>query len=720
MKPTFGQVFAFSLVGLIVILALLFQLVSSSSRETITRSSERIRNQASSVISERITQFLNEAPETTWQFQREVEQGLLDPHDGHSVEPALISLLLADSDLGELTFTYGEELGFDASGDVKLAPEPRGQWSVIRLGEDRERCRHVYQEHGVFVADRRDLGAKTAFASVPWMREAGGDLPDPTTHLTFTTPARQDFHGRPLWSDLHWSQLDADLPEAQRRVEVSVQQAITDADGRFIGVLRAGLLARHLDEKIRPANQANGQHDPHLTFICDEDGRLITGLTPADPLREEGEDLRIAPEGLPPEIRAAVHSAALKEAVKSETSVSGTFKVNGKEYIATFRALPRPQTQDWVIGIVVPRAFYFGQLAAMRERLLAVLLAVMILLVICGGLILQGVRRAQAQITHESLKMNAFDFTPTPPNSPFRDVIDVLESQEKAKAAMRAMSKYVPIDLVRRLYRDKSEPVLGAVPLEVTIMFTDIKDFTALCERLKPNELADALGRYLEVMAGIIQRECHGTIDKFIGDAIMTFWNAPEPVADHARMACRAALLCREAGARLAQSPDWGAWPPFGTRFGLHCAPALIGHFGARDRMNYTAIGDAVNLASRLEGLNKQYGTSIIVSETVVHHCGDAFVFRLLDRVAVKGKSEAIRIFELLGVNGEAGELRDTVGAYEKAFAAYSTRDFAGAIDILSGQQSDPPSAALLGRCRGYLQEPPPEGWDGVYVSKTK
>lgn len=629
MKPTFGQVFAFSLVGLIAILGLLFQLVSSSSQATITQSSELIRDKTSGVISERITQFLNEAPETTWQFQREVEQGLLDPHDAHSIEPALVSLLLADNDLGELTFTYGDEQGFDANGDVKLAAEPRGQWSVIRLGENRERCRHVYQEHGVFVADRRDLDAKTTLASVPWMREAAGNLPDPTTHPTFTTPARQDFHGRPVWSDLHWSQLDADRPEAQRRVEVSVQQAITDADGHFVGVLRAGLLARHLDEKVRPANLANGQHDPHRTFICDEDGRLITGLAPTDRLQEDGDDLRIPPGSLSPEILAAVHSDILHKATTSETSVSGTFEVNGEVYFATFRALPRPQTQDWVIGIVVPRAFYFGPLAGMRERLLAVLLGVMILLVASGGVILYWVRRAQTQITHESLKMNAFDFTPTPPRSPFRDVIDVLESQEKAKSAMRAMSKYVPIDLVRRLYREKSEPVLGAESVDVSLMFTDIKDFTTLCEQLAPNELADALGRYLGVMVEIIQRECRGTIDKFIGDAIMTFWNAPEPVANHARMACRAALHCRQAGLRLTHSPDWGAWPAFGTRFGLHCAPALVGHFGARDRMNYTAMGDAVNLASRLEGLNKQYGTSIIVSETIVQHCGDDFVFRL-------------------------------------------------------------------------------------------
>ena len=115
--------------------------------------------------------------------------------------------------------------------------------------------------------------------------------------------------------------------------------------------------------------------------------------------------------------------------------------------------------------------------------------------------------------------MNAFEFSPAPTASPFRDVSDVLEGLEKAKTAMRAMSKYVPIDLVRRLYRSKTEPVLGGELIEISIMFTDIKDFTAHSEQLAPNELAAALGRYLEVMARIIQQETGGTIDKFIGDA---------------------------------------------------------------------------------------------------------------------------------------------------------------------------------------------------------
>ena len=729
MKLTFGQVFGFSFAGLIVILALLFHLVSTSSRDTLVRSSEEIRDRMGSTIGERLTRFLDEAPETAHQFQRELEEGLIDPRDPQAIERALFSLVLANDDLSELTLTYAEAEGFDAEGYATLAAERRGQWSVLRSYREKSRephlwSRHLFQENGAFVAERRDLSPKAQFLSAPWTRENGGPYIDPTTHDTFRTPAKKNFRGQLLWSDLHWSQLDSEMPPKERRVEVSVQQAVTDTNGRFVGVLRAGLLTRKLNEAVRQSLVAEGQNDPHITFLCDDRGRLITRIALKDELREDGDDLRIVPHNLRPEIAAALASPILRTAVDGladgKESASGEFRANGVDYFVTFRPLPEEKTQDWIIGIVVPRAHYLGNLAVMRQRLLAVLLGVMVLVVLCGGFILHGVRRAQAQITRESLKMNAFDFTPTPPRSPFRDVTDVLESQEKAKAAMRAMSKYVPVDLVRRLYREKSEPMLGAELIEVSIMFTDIKDFTTLCERLTTNELADALGRYLEVMAGIIQRESRGTIDKFIGDAIMTFWNAPEPVGDHARSACQAALRCREAGLQLAQSPDWGNWPVFGTRFGLHCASALIGHFGARDRMNYTAMGDAVNLASRLEGLNKQYGTSIIVSETIVKNAETDFAFRLLDKVAVKGKSEAVRIYELRGRKGAAEEARGIVEAYEKAFAAYVARDFAGAITILTQQSDDAPSATLLQRCREYQEEPPAADWDGVYVSKIK
>jgi adenylate cyclase len=710
------------LLGLIGVLALLFYVVFAASRATIEESSERLRAGASREIGERITNFLANAPEAVRQFQLALERGLVDPRDPSAIEPALLAPLLAHRDIGEVTLTYGEKTGFADDGNVQLAPAPRGQWSVVRAtgdnGDDRFWSRHVHLVDGAFVVDRREFGQTAHFSNQASTREATSEIPDPTTHLTFVTPAREDFQGHLLWSDLHWSQLDAELPEAQRRVEMSVQQVVHDAEGKFLGVLRVGLLHAQLDRAVQLTMTEAGTHDPHRIFICDADGRLITRLSPDDRLQEFDDALRIAPESVPAEIAGALADPQLRAVDRDAPLVSGHFRKGGEEYLTTFRALPKGQ--DWIVGIVVPRAFYLGKLTAKRDQLLIFSFAIMVVLVGGGSLILRAVKRAQSQIVQESVKMNGFDFSPAKTDAPFRDVSDVLESIEQAKTAMRAMGKYVPVDLVRRLYREKSEPILGGEEMEISLMFTDIKDFTTLSEQLEPNDLADALGLYLDVMARIIQQETHGMIDKYIGDAIMTIWNAPEPIADHAHMACLAALRCRDAARTLAQSPEWRGRPPFETRFGLHCDTTLVGHFGAHDRMNYTAIGDPVNLASRLEGLNKQYGTSIIASERIVENARERFAFRLLDCVAVKGKSHAIRIYELLGPIEQAVERHDLIHTYERAFLLYSTGDFTGAAALLEKQIDDAPSAILLGRCRTFQQEPPPADWAGVSIAMDK
>jgi hypothetical protein len=146
--------------------------------------------------------------------------------------------------------------------------------------------------------------------------------------------------------------------------------------------------------------------------------------------------------------------------------------------------------------------------------------------------------------------------------------LDITEKKRAAElAAMRIWGKYAPADVVQRLYRQKSEPVLGGELMEISMMFSDIKGFTTLSEQLGPSRLAEILGLYLDTLSRIIQRDTHGTIDKYIGDAIMSIWNAPEPVPDHPRMACLAALRCCEAARSLAQTPEWHGFPAFETRF---------------------------------------------------------------------------------------------------------------------------------------------------------
>ena len=718
-KPTLGQVLLLSFLGLAAALAVLFAIVLNETRASIMTSSERVREQASREIGERVARFLATAPDTVAALQEQIKLGLIDANDPKAVETALFTLLLAKKQIGEISFTRADQTGFDENGAAQLAARPRWQISVVRSettnDEEQLWSRHVYPENSGFVAERQILDPASSATMPPPTKVAAMD---PTTHLTFATPANKEFQGELLWSDLHWSELDTTQRDDERTVEVSVQQTISDAVDKFAGVARVGLLAEQLDRAVQLRLTSANEHDPHRIFLCDLEGRLITRGVSSDIVTLSGDDLRLAPPALPSEIARALAESKL-DAIGGHTPViSRHFRQDGREFLTTFRALPG--TQDWLVGIVVPREFYLGKLVTIRNHMLAALSVVMLLLSAGAIAILRSIKHAQEQITRESLKMNAFDFSPTQTTSAFRDVSEVLESLEKAKTAMRAMGKYAPVDLVRKLYRDKKEPVLGGELLEISIMFSDIKGFTAVAETLAPNQLAHVLGLYLQELSRIIQRETNGTIDKYIGDAIMTIWNAPEPVPEHPKMACLAALRCRDAAVALARTPDWRHVPPFQTRFGLHCSSALVGHFGARDRMNYTAIGDAINLASRLETLNKQYGTSIIASESIFERARQDFDFRLLDIVAVKGKSKAIKVYELLGATHTVADNREFVRGYERAFAAYLARDFSRAVEILSRNETDAPSIVLRQRCETFLHAPPPADWQGVHISLAK
>jgi adenylate cyclase len=252
------------------------------------------------------------------------------------------------------------------------------------------------------------------------------------------------------------------------------------------------------------------------------------------------------------------------------------------------------------------------------------------------------------------------------------------------------------------------------------VLFTDIKGFTPFAEQTAPAKLAEVLGRYLQVMATVIQNE-KGTIDKYIGDAVMAFWNAPEPVADHSVLACCAVLRCRSELRTLYDSPEWKGMPPFETRFGLHCSLASVRHFGAPNRFNYTAIGDGIKLASRLEALNSRYGTTIITSESIYSSAQERFGFRLLDRVAVKAKVQGIAIYELLAERTQDNLRSPYILRYEHAFNAYQRRDFQTVLDLLLDAESqDQPSRVFADRCRYLIKHSPPPDWNGTYVFASK
>jgi adenylate cyclase len=259
----------------------------------------------------------------------------------------------------------------------------------------------------------------------------------------------------------------------------------------------------------------------------------------------------------------------------------------------------------------------------------------------------------------------------------------------------------------------------------VTVMFLDIRDSMTIAEALSPAAFRELEQQYFVAMDEVVSRN-DGVLVKTIGDALMAVWNAPEPVPEHAACCCRAAVEMLAALADLNRRWRERGWPAADIRMGIVSGDAAVGVFGTARRVEYDIRGDAVNLASRLEGLNKAYGTRILVSDLTRAAAGDQFLFRNLDRVRVVGKSQPVEVYELLGPisHDRNASLADLAETFESAVAAYRRRAFNEAHALFEriarDHVDDGPSVVYLSRCDAYLASPPGVGWDAVFEARTK
>jgi adenylate cyclase len=239
---------------------------------------------------------------------------------------------------------------------------------------------------------------------------------------------------------------------------------------------------------------------------------------------------------------------------------------------------------------------------------------------------------------------------------------------------------------------------------------------------MDPDELTLLITEYLEAVSGVIRAE-GGTVDKFIGDAVMAFWGAPAECPDHASSACRAALAVVRTLDELASSWEARGLPRLSIRIGINSGQVVVGNVGSSERLNYTVLGDAVNLASRLEALGKRYGATALIGEATARQVEAHMVLRPLDYVAVAGKKEPVLVHELVGLRGEISEERlADCERYREALALYRRREFTAAADLFAdlADAGDAAAKQLLKRCRRFAEEPPPEGWDGRHVMVEK
>jgi class 3 adenylate cyclase/CHASE2 domain-containing sensor protein len=283
----------------------------------------------------------------------------------------------------------------------------------------------------------------------------------------------------------------------------------------------------------------------------------------------------------------------------------------------------------------------------------------------------------------------------------------------------RSFALYLAPAVVDRLVDSDRPPELGGEERQATFFFSDLAGFTTISEQLSAGDLVSLLNTYLTAMTDII--EAHGGfVDKYIGDAIAAVFGAPLDDPDHALNAVKAALACEAKLAELnATEPAFRAHH-VAQRIGINTGPALVGNIGSRRRFNYTVMGDAVNVAARLEGVNKVYGTRILVAETTAAAIGSRILFREIDRVRVVGRGNALAIFEPLAVGaGEAAD-RDRAVAQEHALAAWRRRDFAAAAALFDAVAGDAVAERFAKRARALVAAPPPADWEPVTNLETK
>lgn len=302
------------------------------------------------------------------------------------------------------------------------------------------------------------------------------------------------------------------------------------------------------------------------------------------------------------------------------------------------------------------------------------------------------------------------------------EVVTMRDTVNNVRDGLRSFRRYVPADLVSELIRLKKKAVLDVEKRPVTVFFSDIARFTSLCEGMEPHRLMENLGEYLKGMTEIIHSG-QGTVDKYIGDGIMAFWGAPKPIENHAAQACRAALRCQAFLDGMV--PTWRVRgiPPLFTRIGINTGEVLVGNVGYEERLNYTVMGDPVNVASRLEALNKLYHTRILVSASTWDAVHADMEARLLGKVAVKGRDTAVAVYELVGEKGALPrEQAEFYRKFSEAMALSFERRWTEAArlfeEIRRLSPDDEPTRMQIEECRRLLENPPPPDWSGVTVMK--
>jgi len=677
-------------VGLLVITVLMILSYSyyQNSKAVLNLSDELIAQINRRVI-EQTSNYLKPAVELAEMSSQIARTGGLSLHDRDQLESFTVSVLKSYPNFSR--FYFGDE-----RGNFLMAKRmPDGTIATNRI----DRTGDSPSEHWYY-------------------RNAAGDIVDSSESDTvkYDPRTRPWYIGAKKTKARFWT--DNYVFYSDKKPGISAAFPAFDVDGQFAGVFSLDIELSAISRFLK--SQQVGQSG--LVFIVNKKHEIIGFPDSRYTVKQEGNSFRplhIRDLGIP-----AVTAAF--ENYKKVQSRRSVFELNGEMTISVFTPFPKSFGKSWMIVLIVPENEFIGLITRTNVEIIFMSLAILLIAILISSFLTRTITTPITLLTEEAKKIKNLeldgDFVVRSRTRELQLMGDAIASM---KTGLRSFKRYVPAALVRQLINSGMQAHLGGQKKELTVMFTDIAGFTVISEAMSPEDLTRHLSEYLDELTKIIM-STKGTIDKYIGDSIMAFWGAPIDNQEHAYFACKAALHCQRKATALNEQWSKEGKVCFPTRMGISTGECIVGNMGSTERMNYTAIGDNVNIASRLERVNKVYGSSILVSQTTYEKVSDRFLFRPLDIVAVSETHQGLNVYELVSEKGVEISESDQAfcDAFTRGFSAYQERNWEEALNTFTQLREEYPNksdvALYIERCLKFRENPPGPEWQGIGHTHSK
>lgn len=521
-----------------------------------------------------------------------------------------------------------------------------------------------------------------------------------------------------IWTDIYIFEIERDLG-------ITASMPIVDDNNRFIGIIGTDILMGSISTILKNAEIGKDE----ISFIMDVKGNLIAHNRIKDILKVEGTKIKTTSIDLSGDkVSYSAHHNYI-DLKKNKF----TFSKNDIEYLAAFINFPESFDKKWILSIIIPINEFVTIINSTHKitlfiSLLTILISIFILFFLTKKISQPIIKLSEAANNLHQFKLEK-DINIQSNISEIKLMNDSLSAMQHS---LRAFSKFIPKNVVSKLIKKGTDIHIGGKLNQLTIFFSDILNFTTVSEKYPPDKLMLHLSEYFDYLSKTIM-ELNGTVDKYIGDSIMAFWGAPQHDKQQALHACKAALRCQKTLLSLNRQWRLEKKPEFYTRIGIHTGEVIVGNLGSSDRINYTILGDSVNIAARLEGVNKFYGTKIIISEDLHNIIIRHSLVRPLDVVRLKGKTKGVKIYELVGLKGSIVGDPDLLPSrtqtefcnlFTDAFNIYLKQHWNEAIRLFEKIKDkfgeEKVTNMYIERCKTLKRNPPGKEWDGVITLKSK